>query len=73
MDFMDVINNTIFPIAACGAMGWYVKYITEKHHNQTMELIRAHEEESDKLVEALNNNTVALTKLAERLESEKER
>ena len=50
-DIIQIIQTVGFPISACVAMGFYVKYITFK----------------DEVKEALNNNTIALTKLAERL------
>lgn len=54
---ITVIQSVGFPIVMCGAMGWYVKYITDKHNA-----------EMQSITSALNNNTVALTKLCEKLE-----
>ena len=54
---ITVIQSVGFPIVMCGAMGWYVKYITDKHNA-----------EMQSITTALNNNTVALTKLCEKLE-----
>lgn len=54
---ITVIQSVGFPIVMCGAMGWYVKYITDKHNA-----------EMQSITNALNNNTVALTKLCEKLE-----
>lgn len=57
MDAVNIVTTVGFPIAACMAIArYYVK--VEERNNQTIE----------KLSEALNNNTLALTKLAERLE-----
>lgn len=52
----QLIVNFGFPIVACGAMAWYVKYITDKNYN-----------EIEKLKDTINNNTIALTKLVDYL------
>lgn len=61
MEFNDIITAICtvgFPIVAYGALFWYVlKKDTE------------HKLETEKMTEAINNNTIALTKLIERLET----
>ena len=62
MEFNDIITAICtvgFPIVAYGALFWYVlKKDTE------------HKSEVEKMTEAINNNTIALAKLIERLENE---
>lgn len=62
MEFNDIITAICtvgFPIVAYGALFWYVlKKDTE------------HRSEVEKMTEAINNNTIALTKLIERLDNE---
>lgn len=53
---MQLISNLGFPIVVCGALFW--KLVQDEN---------AHKEETIKLTEALNNNTNAITKLAEKL------
>lgn len=63
MDVNEVITaiSTLgFPIVMCGAMFWYM--IKEKD---------AHKEEMGSVTEALNNNTLILQKLCNRLDGEK--
>ena len=82
MSFMDLIGNVAFPIVACLAMAWYVKYITDKNYEQTKELNEKHSIEvdnlnkhhteemssfKDEIKEALNNNTRAIDKLCEEI------
>ena len=55
-DVVTIISTVGFPIAACVFMGWYVKYINDMH-----------KVEIDKLSEALNNNTIALQRLVDKL------
>lgn len=46
-----------FPIAMCLALAWYVKY-QQDENKKTLE----------NLITVLNNNTIALTKISEKLE-----
>lgn len=57
MDFTQLIQNVAFPIAACVAMGWYVVRQDDKH-----------EKESQALKTAIDNNTVAIVKMIEKME-----
>lgn len=59
MDFSAVIQaigSLGFPIVACCAL-YYANLKSEAQHK----------EEQENIVEALNNNTIALTKLSERI------
>lgn len=53
----QLIGSLGFPIVMCGALFW-------KIHDQD----KKHAEESQKFVQAINNNTEALTKLIDTLE-----
>lgn len=61
MDTLQTVINLIkdlgFPIAVCIAMFWL--------NNKQVE---QHKEEMSKVTDALNNNTLALTELRDRLE-----
>lgn len=61
------IGQYAFPIVMCVAMGWYVKYREDKHSEEISTINRDHKEEVSKMTEALNNNTLALTQLADYL------
>lgn len=52
----QLIGSLGFPIAMCLAMMWQLNKTNEQH-----------KAEMDKLSEALNNNTLALTKLATKI------
>lgn len=56
-DVMTAISTLGFPIVMCGALFWKMLRQDEQH-----------KEEMDKLSEALNNNTLALSKLTDKLE-----
>lgn len=67
----QAIMNVGFPIAMCCAMAWYVKYITDKHRDEVRQLNEQHDVEMQQVTEALNNNTLALQKLCDRLGEER--
>lgn len=54
-----LISTLGFPIGMCLIMCYYINKIND-----------AHKEESDKFAEALNNNTIVLQKLCDKLDSE---
>ena len=57
---IQVVGSLGFPIAACVAVFWYLMKESENH-----------KAEVNKLSEALQNNTIALTKLCDELEKER--
>lgn len=69
-DIVSLISTVGFPIVCCIAMGWYVKYITDKNREQINEMNTQHKAEMDVLTDAINNNTLALQKLSDKLEKE---
>lgn len=73
MDFTTVsqfITTIGFPIAMCCAMAWYVKDTSEKHREEVRQLNEEHKEEMTQVIEALNNNTLALQKLCDKIGGE---
>lgn len=58
-DLSTLISTLGFPIAMCLIMCYYINKIND-----------AHKEETDKFADALNNNTVVLQKLCDKLDSE---
>ena len=70
MDVQEVltaISTVGFPIVCCLCMGWYVKYTTDKHREEIEKINTQHKAEMTDVTTATNNNTIALTKLCERL------
>ena len=56
---IQLVGSLGFPIVMCGALFWRMVKSDEQH-----------KAEMDKLSEALNNNTIALTKLSDNLDKE---
>lgn len=52
----QIISGVGFPIAACLICFWYVNKLTETH-----------KEEVNKLTDALNNNTLVMQKLCDKM------
>lgn len=52
-----IINNVGFPIATFFACAWYINKQSDSH-----------KEEINNITNAINNNTIALTKLVDKLE-----
>lgn len=59
-DIITIISSVGFPIVACVAMGYYVKYITDENRKEIKAQNEAHQTEMQKVSEALNNNTMAI-------------
>lgn len=68
MDIIQLISSVGFPIVACLGMGWYVKYQTDSYRDEVKEMRKEHKDEIKKITDALNNNTMALSKLCDKLE-----
>ena len=63
----DIISTIGFPIVCFLMCGWYVKYREDKNDEKFDKLNSQHDEETKRMTDALNNNTMALQKLAEKL------
>ena len=49
---VNLLSNFGFPIVCCGILMWYIFKLQEQH-----------KEETNKMVEAINNNTIAIQQL----------
>ena len=69
-DIVTIVTTVGFPIVACGAMAWYVKYISDRHSKEVQQLNEQHQEEMKQVTTALNNNTLARQKLCDKIGSD---
>ena len=67
---LQIVSTVGFPIVACGGMAWYVKYMTDKEREERIKMNEQHKQEMSEVTAALNNNTVALQRLCDKLDSE---
>ena len=81
-DLVQIVANFGLPAIMCAVMMYYVKYREDKNDDRMDAQNTRHKEEIDKLAEsnkqsltditqALNNNTLALQKLADYMERQK--
>lgn len=64
-DIVTIIQGVGFPIVMCGAMAYYVKYITDKNRDSMNDLNERHTNEINQVSQAINNNTLALQHLSD--------
>lgn len=63
----EIVSTVGFPIVCFLMCGYYVKYREDKNDEKFDRLNAQHDEEAKRMTEALNNNTLALQKLADKL------
>ena len=62
-----MISTLGFPIVCFLMCGWYVKYREDKNDDKIEKLNAQHDEENRRMIDAVNNNTLALQKLTDKL------
>lgn len=67
---LDAVSVVGFPIVMCLIFIYYVKYLTDKNAEQIDKLNDQHRQETSELTKAVENNTLALTRLIEKLDKE---
>ena len=67
-EVVSIISAVGFPIVAAVGCGYFVKWQYEQNQKQIEEMRKEHKEEGGKMTEALNNNTLALQKLIDKIE-----
>ena len=66
-NIVQLISTLGFPIVCCLGLGWYVKYVTDKEREERLTMQKEHRDEIAQVTTALNNNTLALQKLCDKL------
>lgn len=69
-DIVSIVSAVGFPIVAAIGCGYFVKWQYEQNMKQIEEMRKEHKEEVSKMTEALNNNTLALNNLINKLEKD---
>lgn len=65
----SLVTSIGIPGAFCILLAWYVKKQTDDYRTDVKEIQREHKEEISKVTEALNNNTLALQKLVDKMDN----
>ena len=66
----NLISTLGFPIAMCVGACFFIKYLFDTFTKQITEMQREHKEEVKSMNTAIENNTLILTKLCEKLDKE---
>ena len=65
-----LVGSVGFPVALCIGLLWYLMKLQQTHKDELVELQNAHKEESDKWIEAINNNTRVMEKVLAKFDKE---
>lgn len=66
-DVVQIVSTLGFPIAMCIGACFFIKYLFDSFTKQQEEMRKEHREEVSKLQTSLDNNTLALQKLIDKI------
>lgn len=75
MDFptiLSAIGSIGFPIIACIGIAWFFNRVNENYRTDLKEMNAQHKEEMKLMTDAINNNTLVLQRLCDRMDMEME-
>lgn len=67
---ITMIGSLGFPIVACIGMAIFFREVNKNYREDIKELSSNHKNEMDKVTEAINNNTIVVQKLIDKLDKE---
>lgn len=67
---LDAVSLVGFPIVMCLIFIYYVKYLNDTNRDQINQIQLQHRQEASEMTKAIENNTLALTKLIDKLGGE---
>jgi hypothetical protein len=67
---LDAVSLVGFPIVMCLIFIYYVKYLNDTNRDQINQIQQQHRQETGEMTKAIENNTIALTKLIDKLGGE---
>lgn len=69
---ITMIGSLGFPIVACIGMAIFFREVNKNYREDIKELSTNHKNEMDKVTEAINNNTIVVQKLIDKLDKDGE-
>jgi hypothetical protein len=69
-DIAQIISAIGFPIVAAVGCAYFVKWQYEQNQKQIEDMRKEHKEEVTNMTKAIENNTIAITRLVEKLDKE---
>lgn len=70
-DVLTAISTMGFPIVACCAMAYFFSKVNNNYRSDIKEINAEHKEEMKAMTDAVNNNTLVLQKIVDRLDGER--
>lgn len=67
---VQIISQLGFPISMCIGACFFIKYLFDTFTKQISDIQKEHKEETASMKTAIENNTLVLTKLCEKLDRE---
>ena len=67
-DILSAITTVGFPIVMCLAMCYYIMKVNDQHTKDILSLNEKHQQEISDITTAINNNTMVIQKLCDKLE-----
>lgn len=68
---IQLISSVGFPIVAAGFIAWYTNKLTDNFRTDVKQLQTEHKEETEKLRGTVENNTLVIQKLIDKMDDEK--
>lgn len=67
---MTMVGSLGFPIVACIGMAYFFAKVNENYRTDIKDMQNTHKEETKQLTEAVNNNTLVIQRLIDKLDKE---
>lgn len=67
---ITMIGSLGFPIVACIGIAWFFAKVNDNYRSDIKEMNSQHKEEMERMTEAINNNTLVIQKLINRMEDD---
>ena len=69
-EIVQIISTLGFPIAMCVGACFFIKYQFDTSNKQMEDLRKEHKEEIKQMTDAINNNTLVIQKLVDKIDKE---
>ena len=67
-EIVSIVQALGFPIVMCGVMGWFVYFMYNKNRDDMEAIRESHLQETSELRTAIENNTLVMQKLIDKLD-----
>ena len=67
-EIISMVQSLGFPIVMCAVMGWFVYFMYNKNRDDMEAIRQSHSQETSELRTAIENNTLVMQKLIDKLD-----